>query len=88
MPPTNYFDCLRRNLPELPEVETTRRGIIDHVKGKVVEQIVIRQPSLRWPISESLRPELTGKEILDVQRRGKYLLLRAETGTLLIHLGM
>ena len=88
MLPTNYFDCLRRNLPELPEVETTRRGIIEHVKGKVVKQIVIRQPSLRWPISESLCPELTGQEILDVQRRGKYLLLRAETGTLLIHLGM
>ena len=75
-------------MPELPEVETTRRGIIDHVKGKLVEQIIVRQPLLRWPVTESLLPELTGRKILDVQRRGKYLLLQADTGTLLIHLGM
>jgi len=75
-------------LPELPEVETTRRGIEPHIKGCKVNKLVIRQAQLRWPISEELSSTLPGEKIIDVQRRGKYLLLRSSQGTLIIHLGM
>lgn len=75
-------------MPELPEVETTRRGIAPHVVGKTFEQIIIRQPRLRWPITEYLDEKLTGLSILSVKRRGKYLLLATHAGTLMMHLGM
>lgn len=75
-------------MPELPEVETTRKGILPHVQNQKVKEVVIRQPKLRWPISPELREELVGQRIISVRRRGKYLLLGTETGTLLIHLGM
>ncbi len=75
-------------MPELPEVETTRRGIAPHILGKRVEDIIIRQPKLRWPIPSNLKSQLQFKQILDVGRRGKYLLLQTDNGTLLLHLGM
>lgn len=75
-------------MPELPEVETTRRGIAPHIEGKVIVRVVIRQPSLRWPVSEGVETELVGQCILAVERRGKYLLFRTLAGTLLVHLGM
>ncbi len=75
-------------MPELPEVETTRRGIAPHIEGKTIEQIIIRQPRLRWPITEYLNDQLTGLCIQSVMRRGKYLLLATRNGTLLMHLGM
>ena len=75
-------------MPELPEVETTRRGIIDHIKDKKIEQVLVRQRALRWPVPEDLPATLSGQSIYDVQRRAKYLLLRTRLGTLLIHLGM
>jgi formamidopyrimidine-DNA glycosylase len=75
-------------LPELPEVETTRRGILPHVNKKRVANIVVRQEKLRWPVTPSLSDELTGQTFRTIDRRGKYLLLGTDAGTLLIHLGM
>jgi formamidopyrimidine-DNA glycosylase len=75
-------------MPELPEVETIRRGIAPFIVGHRVRNVVLRTPMLRWPISPDLADELTGRTIEAVERRGKYLLLRTEAGTLLIHLGM
>ncbi|MFC3608251.1 bifunctional DNA-formamidopyrimidine glycosylase/DNA-(apurinic or apyrimidinic site) lyase [Stutzerimonas tarimensis] len=75
-------------MPELPEVETTRRGIESHLLGQRVEQVLIRERRLRWPIPEDLDTRLSGQRILAVERRAKYLLIRAETGCLIVHLGM
>lgn len=73
-------------MPELPEVETTRRGIEPWVTGRQVIGWTVRNAALRWPVQipESLR----GQTITAIQRRGKYLLLRCADGTLIIHLGM
>ena len=75
-------------MPELPEVETTRRGITPHIVDNQISEIIIRQPQLRWPISENLVADLTSQYIRAVNRRGKYLLLETELGSTLIHLGM
>lgn len=75
-------------MPELPEVETTRQGISPHITGQHVKQVVVRQPRLRWPIPEDLLQQLKGRKLLSVGRRGKYLLLSFNNGTLIIHLGM
>lgn len=75
-------------MPELPEVETTRRGIEPHVCGRRVAGLVVRQPQLRWPVPARLGRTLTGRVIEAVGRRGKYLLLSVDSGTLIIHLGM
>lgn len=75
-------------MPELPEVETTLRGISPHVIGHKVTGVVIRQPRLRWPIPGDLATSLQGKTLLNAKRRGKYLLLDFGRGHLLIHLGM
>ena len=75
-------------MPELPEVETTRRGIEPHVRGQRIERLIVRQPRLRWPIPPELSELLRGKIIERVERRGKYLLVGFEHGTVLIHLGM
>lgn len=75
-------------MPELPEVEITRRGIVPHVLGQRVEQVIIRQPKLRWPIPQTLKTELAGQTIEDIARRAKYLLLHTRRGSLILHLGM
>ena len=75
-------------MPELPEVETTRRGIIDYVEGKTLQSVIIRQPQLRWPIPEQLDQILQKQRIRKLTRRGKYLLFDTKIGTLLLHLGM
>lgn len=75
-------------MPELPEVETTCRGIAPHIVGHKVTQVTIRQPRLRWPIPSDLPKLLKGRKLLTVERRGKYLLLNFHHGTLIIHLGM
>lgn len=84
--PTPFY--LESNLPELPEVETTKRGIAPHITEKTLKRIVIRQRELRWPIPETIIPALENQQLLDVCRRGKYLLLRFATGTAIWHLGM
>jgi formamidopyrimidine-DNA glycosylase len=75
-------------MPELPEVETTRRGITPHLLNQRVGRVSIRNPRLRWPIPAELPALLKGRKILEVGRRGKYLLIRFHHGHLLIHLGM
>lgn len=76
------------DMPELPEVETTRRGIAPELEGQRCDGARIRQPRLRHPIPADLDPLLDGQPLLGVERRAKYLLLRFPTGRLLIHLGM
>ncbi len=75
-------------MPELPEVETTRRGISPHVLGQRVHDVVVRNHQLRWPVPTQLRSDLAGRTIERVDRRGKYLLLYAGDACLLVHLGM
>ncbi|MGV8835454.1 bifunctional DNA-formamidopyrimidine glycosylase/DNA-(apurinic or apyrimidinic site) lyase [Cellvibrio sp.] len=75
-------------MPELPEVETTLRGIAPHVLGQKVTEIVIRQPRLRWPIPLELAKLVSGQRLVNAVRRGKYLLLDFGNGHALIHLGM
>jgi len=75
-------------MPELPEVETVRRGIAPHLTGQIVTQVVVRQPQLRWPVPEELAIRLPGQMIRRVERRAKYLLLRTDAGTAILHLGM
>ena len=75
-------------MPELPEVETTCRGIAPHIVGRVFKQVIVRQPKLRWPVPETLAESLIGQRIDAVTRRAKYLLLKTATGTRIIHLGM
>lgn len=75
-------------MPELPEVETTRAGVAPHVLGQRVRSVSVRQPRLRWPVSEALARELPGQTIHAVTRRAKYLLFAADTGHVCLHLGM
>ena len=75
-------------MPELPEVETSRRGIEPYILHKTVTDVVIRQRKLRWPITPTLKSQLTNQVINEVDRRGKYILLRTDVGTVIIHLGM
>ena len=75
-------------MPELPEVETVRRGLAPHLTGQIVTGVVVRQPRLRWPVPEELVAQLPGQTIRRVERRAKYLLLRTEAGTAIVHLGM
>lgn len=74
-------------MPELPEVETSRQGILPHLKGQNIQKIVVRQPKLRWPIDHAIC-EAEGQTILDVKRRAKYLLLQLTNNVIVIHLGM
>jgi len=75
-------------MPELPEVETTRRGIEPHVLGRTVTRLIVRNPRLRWRVPAKLEKELAGQAIESVTRRGKYLLLATAAGTVILHLGM
>lgn len=75
-------------MPELPEVEVTRRGIAAPLTGRRVSSVTVRNPSLRWPVPADLATYLPGQTLESIDRRGKYLLLRFNNGTLLIHLGM
>ena len=75
-------------MPELPEVETARRGIAPHLEGCRVARVTVRDRRLRWPIPQALLKELPGQRIEAVERRGKYLLLKTQGGTALLHLGM
>jgi formamidopyrimidine-DNA glycosylase len=75
-------------MPELPEVETTRRGILPHARGEKIAAVTVREPRLRWPVPLEIGRLLPGATIEDIQRRGKYLLFRTDAGTLIVHLGM
>ena len=75
-------------MPELPEVETTRIGIVPHVLGEKIKGVIIRDRRLRWPIPKQLRKTLIGLCIHKLSRRGKYLLFHTEKGCMILHLGM
>jgi formamidopyrimidine-DNA glycosylase len=75
-------------MPELPEVEVTRRGVAPHIEGRTVRGVVLRRDGLRWPFPAGLEQALAGRKVAATGRRGKYLLLRFDNGTLIIHLGM
>lgn len=75
-------------MPELPEVETTLRGIAPHLTGQDIADVVIRNARLRWPVPERLPQLLRGQTVRGLRRRAKYLLIEFEHGTLLLHLGM
>ena len=75
-------------MPELPEVETTRAGIEPHILGSQVTDVIIRNRNLRWPVTSGLAGKLQGHKIQGVTRRGKYLLLTIDSGSVIIHLGM
>jgi formamidopyrimidine-DNA glycosylase len=75
-------------LPELPEVETTRRGIAPHANRRRIEALRIYERRLRWPVARDLPRKVAHQRIVHVGRRAKYLLFGLESGTLLLHLGM
>lgn len=75
-------------MPELPEVETTLRGIAPHIVKQPITQVIIRRPNLRWPIPNELSSLLTAQHLLSITRRGKYLLFEFANGHAMIHLGM
>lgn len=75
-------------MPELPEVETTRRGIAPHATGQQIQAIHVRESRLRWPVANNLPAILGQQTIHKVRRRAKYLLFDVDAGSLLIHLGM
>jgi formamidopyrimidine-DNA glycosylase len=75
-------------MPELPEVETSRRGIAPHIVDRSIESIAIRQRKLRWPISKDVDRFMPGETVTSVDRRAKYLLINTTGGTAIIHLGM
>lgn len=74
-------------MPELPEVETTRRGLAPLVRGRVVDRVTVRRRQLRWPIAPELAGR-TGRVVRAIERRAKWLLWRFDDGSLLWHLGM
>lgn len=75
-------------MPELPEVETTRRGLAALIAGRRIETLTIRERRLRWPIASDVRAKLAGQPIESIGRRGKYLIVNVPAGGLLVHLGM
>lgn len=75
-------------MPELPEVETTRCGIEPHLVRHKLTGAVVRQRQLRWPVPAGLSKKIEGQTIHSVKRRGKYLLLQLDKGSLMLHLGM
>ncbi len=88
--PAPHIDCICSfpgdAMPELPEVETSRRGIEPHLVGATILHAVVRNGRLRWPVSEEIY-RLSDQPVLSVQRRAKYLLLELPEGWIIIHLG-
>jgi len=75
-------------MPELPEVEVTRRALAAAVEGRRLQRVVVREARLRWPLPPELARRLAGRTVEHLERRGKYLLWRFDVGTLISHLGM
>lgn len=75
-------------MPELPEVETTRRGISPYLEGNKITSAIFREKRLRWPVSRRLANNIKNQPVLEVSRRGKYIIIWLEKGAVIIHLGM
>ena len=76
------------DMPELPEVETSRRGIEPWIVDRRIEGVTVRDRRLRWPVPRGIEGKLRGRTILSVGRRAKYLLINTDSGTAIVHLGM
>ena len=75
-------------MPELPEVETTRRGIEPAVTSRTIDRVVVREPRLRWRIPGEITSLAPGQRVQQLRRRAKYLLFDLERGSMILHLGM
>jgi formamidopyrimidine-DNA glycosylase len=75
-------------MPELPEVETTRRGLLLRIENSVVTAVIVRHPRLRWPVPSDIEKHLRGRKLTAITRRGKYLLFDFSGLTQIVHLGM
>jgi formamidopyrimidine-DNA glycosylase len=75
-------------MPELPEVETTRRGLLPRIEGKTLTRVVVRHARLRWPVPTNIEKQLRGRKLKTITRRGKYLLFDFSGLTQIVHLGM
>jgi formamidopyrimidine-DNA glycosylase len=75
-------------MPELPEVETTRLGLLPRLRGRTLARVVVRNPRLRWPVPDDLQAQLAGRALGAINRRGKYLLFEFGGLTQIVHLGM
>ncbi len=75
-------------MPELPEVETVRRGVAPHVVGRRIEKTIVRERRLRLPIKNCFCKNVDGRRVINLRRRGKYLIFDLEDGALIAHLGM
>ena len=75
-------------MPELPEVETTCRGINPYVVDNEIKKVIVRERRLRWPIDKKFEKYLTGQSFSSIERRAKYLLFNSNKGTMILHLGM
>src|SRR5262245_37926705 len=80
--PINPCPAKRIQMPELPEVETTRRGIEPSIRGQVIRSILVREPRLRWRVPRELPQEAAGQRLRELRRRAKYLLFDLEHGTM------
>ena len=75
-------------MPELPEVETTVRGVAPQLINGQIERVIVRQPSLRWPVTPELAKIVEGQNVCSVHRRAKYIIMQLDHGSMLVHLGM
>jgi formamidopyrimidine-DNA glycosylase len=75
-------------MPELPEVETTLRGVAPYIVGQLIDNLTIHNGSLRWPVTQRISEITRGQRVVAITRRAKYLLVELERGTMMIHLGM
>ena len=75
-------------VPELPEVETSRRGIQPYLEGQTIVEVIVRDRRLRWPVKKDVDTKLSGATVMSVGRRAKYLLINTSNGTAIMHLGM
>ena len=75
-------------MPELPEVETTLRGIEPHISNNIITDIIVRNPSLRWPVPVKNLQDLVGEAVTNVERIAKYIIIHTAKGSVLLHLGM
>ena len=75
-------------MPELPEVEVTKRALSPHIEGNIIEKLDIRETRLRWPIRLDQLKRIEHKTVTSVSRRGKYILINTSSGSVMIHLGM
>src|SRR5262245_39016190 len=75
-------------MPELPEVETTRRGILKFVRQRTIASVIVREPRLRWRVPPDVSSVAVGQQVREIRRRGKYLLFDLGLGSIILHLGM